>query len=42
VIENRWYYHPLHNQRATALKALLYFRGNPQIVVINLPWYLQR
>ncbi|HTS76664.1 MAG TPA: APC family permease [Bryobacteraceae bacterium] len=42
VVENRWYYHPLHNQRATALKALLYFRGNPQIVVINLPWYLQR
>ncbi len=41
VVENRWYYHPLHNQRATALKAMLYFRGNPQIVVINMPWYVQ-
>jgi len=42
VVERRWYYHALHNQRATALKAMLYFRGNPQIVVINLPWYVDQ
>ena len=40
VVERRWYYHPLHNQRAAALKALLYFKGNPAIVVINMPWYV--
>lgn len=41
VVERRWYYHPLHNQRAAALKALLYFKGNPSIVVINMPWYVK-
>ena len=40
VVERRWYYHVLHNQRATALKTLLYFKGNPAIVVINMPWYV--
>ena len=40
VVERRWYYHFLHNQRATALKTLLYFKGNPAIVVINMPWYV--
>jgi amino acid transporter len=41
VVEGRWYYNALHNQRAAALKALLYFKGNPQILVINMPWYVQ-
>ena len=41
VVERRWYYHALHNQRGAALKALLYFKGNPSIVVINLPWYMK-
>ena len=36
----RWYYHILHNQRAAALKTLLCFKGNPAIVVINMPWYV--
>ena len=40
VVERRWYYHALHNQRAAALKAMLYFKGNPAIVVINMPWYV--
>jgi hypothetical protein len=40
VVERRWYYHVLHNQRAAALKTLLYFKGNPAIVVINMPWYV--
>lgn len=40
VVERRWYYHALHNQRAAALKTLLYFKGNPQIAVINVPWYV--
>ena len=41
VVESHWYYHWLHNQRATALKTFLYFKGNPQILVINMPWYVQ-
>jgi hypothetical protein len=40
VVERRWYYHALHNQRAAALKTMLYFKGNPAILVINMPWYV--
>jgi hypothetical protein len=39
-VENRWYNFWLHNQRAALLKALLYFSGNKQIIVMNIPWYL--
>src|SRR5579864_9032496 len=37
---DRWYDYFLHNRRGTLLKAKLYFAGNPQIVVMNVPWYL--
>ncbi len=40
LVEARWYHYLLHNQRATTLKALLLFRGNRRIVVVNVPWYL--
>jgi amino acid transporter len=40
-VQKRWYNFFLHNKRATALKALLYFSGHPRIVVINVPWYLK-
>jgi amino acid transporter len=40
LVERRWYYYLLHNQRAAALKALLYTKGTQRIVVINVPWYL--
>jgi hypothetical protein len=40
LVESHWYYHLLHNRRGTALKALLYFKGNEQIIVINVPWYI--
>ena len=40
LIEPRWYYYLLHNQRAAALKLLLYAKGNRRIIVINVPWYL--
>jgi hypothetical protein len=40
IVERRWYYHMLHNQRAAMLKTMLYFRGNDRIVVINMPWYI--
>ena len=40
LVEQRWYYYILHNQRAAALKAMLYAKGTQSIVVINVPWYL--
>jgi amino acid transporter len=40
VIEKRWYNYILHNQRAAVLKAMLYFLGNKNLIVINVPWYV--
>jgi hypothetical protein len=40
IVERRWYYHMLHNQRGTALKSMLYFKGNGRILVVNVPWYV--
>jgi len=40
LVEHRWYNYFLHNQRAAALKAKLYFLENPKIIVINVPWYV--
>jgi hypothetical protein len=42
LVETHWFYYALHNQRAAALKALLYLKGNHKIAVINVPWYLER
>jgi hypothetical protein len=39
LVERRWYYLLLHNNRSSALKALLYFKGDQRIIVINIPWY---
>ncbi len=41
LVENRWYFYVLHNQRAAALKTLLYLRGTQRIIVANVPWYLE-
>jgi amino acid transporter len=41
LIETRWYYYLLHNQRATLLKTMLYLRGAQQTIVANIPWYLK-
>jgi len=40
LIARRWFHHLLHNKRAAMLKALLLVRGDEDIVVINVPWYL--
>lgn len=40
LVERRWYYFFLHNQRATALKLILYAKGDRRINVVNVPWYL--
>jgi len=41
LVERRWYYYFLHNQRAAVLKTLLYVRGSQRIIVINVPWYFE-
>jgi len=40
IVEYRWYNYFLHSQRATLLKTLLLLRGNNQISVLNVPWYM--
>lgn len=40
LVAYHWYHHFLHNKRAGMLKALLLLRGDQNIVVINVPWYL--
>ena len=42
LVERRWYYYFLHNQRATSLKVLLYAKGTSRIIVISVPSYMQR
>jgi hypothetical protein len=40
LVENRWYFALLHNNRSQVLKALLNFSSNRRTVIINLPWHL--
>jgi amino acid transporter len=42
LVVRRWYQNLLHNQRANLLKLLLLLRGNQRILVINIPWYMER
>jgi hypothetical protein len=41
LVETRWYFYLLHNNRPQALKAMLLFLGNQRVTVINIPWYLK-
>jgi amino acid transporter len=40
LVARHWYHHLLHNKRAAMMKALLLVRGDEDIVVVNVPWYL--
>ncbi len=40
LVETKWWQHLLHNQRAAQLKAFLLFRGDANVIVVNVPWYL--
>jgi hypothetical protein len=42
LVETRWYYVLLHNNRATVLRTLLLFSGSERITVVNIPWYLAK
>jgi hypothetical protein len=42
LIESHWYYSFLHNQRAAILRTVLLMKGLNRIVIINVPWHIQK
>jgi amino acid transporter len=42
LVVRHWWDNLLHNQRAQLLKLMLLVKGNQAIVVLNIPWYLQK
>ena len=42
LVVKHWWENLLHNRRADLLKVILLVRGNQRIIVINIPWYLER
>ena len=42
LVVKHWWENLLHNRRADLLKAILLIRGTRRIIVINIPWYLDR
>ena len=42
LIESRWYYSLLHNRRAAILRTLLLLQGRNRIVIVNVPWNLEK
>lgn len=42
LVVRHWWENLLHNQRAQALKLMLLVKGSQRIVVLNIPWYLDR
>ncbi|WP_348262098.1 hypothetical protein [Telmatobacter sp. DSM 110680] len=42
LVVHHWWENLLHNRRADLLKAILLIRGTRRIIVINIPWYLDR
>jgi amino acid transporter len=42
LIESRWYYGLLHNRRADILKTLLLLNGRNRILIVNVPWNLEK
>ncbi len=42
LVVRHWWENLLHNRRADLLKVLLLVRGNRRIIVINIPWYLDK
>jgi hypothetical protein len=41
LVESRWYYGLLHNNRSTILQTLLLFKGSQRTTVVNIPWHLR-
>ncbi len=42
LVVRHWWQNAMHNRRADLLKVLLLMQGNKNIVVINIPWYLEQ
>ncbi len=42
LVVRYWWENLLHNRRSDLLKVILLLRGNRRIVVVNIPWYLER
>jgi hypothetical protein len=42
LVEARWWEYLLHTQRANVLRSMLLLKGNQQVAVISVPWYLER
>ncbi|MGB6194439.1 MAG: APC family permease, partial [Terracidiphilus sp.] len=42
LVVQHWWENLLHNRRADLLKVILLVRGNRRIIVVNIPWYLER
>jgi hypothetical protein len=42
LVEGRWWEYLLHSHRADVLRSLLLFKGHQRVVVISVPWYLER
>jgi hypothetical protein len=41
LIEHHWYHYFLQSNRAELLKGQMMLRGNDNIIIANLPWYLK-
>jgi amino acid transporter len=42
LVVRHWWENLMHNRRADMLKVILLMRGNRRIIVINIPWYLEK
>ena len=42
LVEAKWYYLFLHNNRPSVLKTLLLHEGGQRISIINVPWHIKR
>jgi amino acid transporter len=41
VVKRRWWQFLLHNYRAERLRSALLRRGDPRLVVVSIPWYIE-
>jgi amino acid transporter len=42
LVVRHWWENLLHNRRADLLKVMLLLKGNRRVIVINIPWYLDK
>jgi len=42
LVERPWYHHLLHNQRPAVIKAMFFLRGTKRMMIINVPWYVDK